>query len=243
MIAERRLDFLLWSLTVLALSLFNGRALARTQTFIGKAFDETGTLEYVEKHDVVYEGNSVLTSHTTYLGPDKSVIGYLHSEYTPLPQFCSYIFKDLRRRYEDGVRLKKDRVCLFRKVAPRTQEETLCLPKEEKQIIGQGFHHFIRSHLVSIAEGEVFHVKLVLPSRLDQAGFRILKKKTEGNYLLIRLEIDNWLIRLFAPYMDVVYERESGRLMSYEGISNVADASGRFKKVKINYSYKAFDHD
>jgi len=212
MISEKRFDFLLLSLTVLVLSLSSGRAWGRTQTFIGKAFDETGVLEYIERHDIVHEGNSVLTSHTTYVGPNKSVIGYLNSEYAPLPQFCSYIFKDLRRQYEDGVRLKEDRVCLFRKVVPEVEEETLCLPKEEKQIIGQGFHHFIRSHLDSIAEGKVFHVKLVLPSRLDQAGFRILKKKTEGNSIWIRLEIDNWLIRFFAPFMDVLYDRESGRL-------------------------------
>jgi len=240
---KRHFGFLSLSLIVLSLGLVNGIALGRTQTFIGKAFDETGALEYIEKHDIVHEGNSVLTSHTTYVGPNESVIGYLDSEYSPLPQDCSYIFKDLRRQYEDGVRLKEDRICLFRKKAPEVKEETLCLPKEKNQIIGQGFHHFIRSQLESIAEGEVFHVKLVLPSRLDQADFRILKKKMEGNALFIRLEVDNWLIRLFAPSMDVVYDIGSGRLLSYEGISNVADASGRFKKVKINYSYKPFDHD
>jgi hypothetical protein len=235
--SKTRFNLLFLLLPVLVLGLVRGMALGETQTFTGKAFDVRGALEYIEQHHITYEGKDVIKSRTTYLDEDERVIGYLHSEYTPLPQFSNYTFQDLRNQYEDGVRLETDRICLFRKEDPNAEEETVCLAKGEQQIIGQGFHHFIVTHLEAIAEGNIFHVKLALPSRLDQFSFRIRKVTKVGDNLLIRLEVDNWFLRIFVPHVDVNYERESGRLMRYEGISNVADASGRFKKVKINYFY------
>jgi hypothetical protein len=235
MMNEKRFYVVLPLLTVLVFSLAHGWAWGRTQVFTGKAFDENGALEYIEEHTITYEGAYVRNSLTTYFDADKSVIGYLQTDYMPLPQFCSYTFRDLRRQYTDGVRVETDQICLFRKEGPEAEEETHCLPKDEKQIIGQGFHHFIIRHLEAIVEGEVFHVKLVLPSRFDQLNFRIRKKEIKGKNILIRLEINNWFLRLFSPHVDVVYERKTGRLIRYEGISNVSDASGRFKKVRINY--------
>ena len=237
MTAKMLLHVISFLLTGLVIFLAHGTALGRTQTFTGKAFNGGGELAYIEKHEVTYEGKDVIKSRTTYLDPDNRIIGYLFSEYSPLPQFCNYTFKDLRNRYEDGVQVKQDQICLFRKEGTEAEEETACLPKDEKQIIGQGFHHFIVTHLDAIAKGNIFHVKLALPSRLDQYSFRIRKKDNEGNNLLICLEIDNWFFRLFAPHIDVVYEPESGRLIRYEGASNIADASGQYKEVQINYFY------
>jgi hypothetical protein len=232
-----RVILLVFFLVVQILAVLPDSVLGRTQTFTGKAFNGGGQLEYLEEHNIIYEGEKVTRSRTTYLGLDEQVIGSLTSEYAPTPRFCNYTFRDLRRQYVDGARIKTDQICLFRKKGPEGEEETVCLPMDDKQITGQGFHHFIVNQLDAIAAGEVFHVKLAFPSRLDQFGFRIRKKSIEGKNLFIRLEIDNWFLRLFTPHVDVVYERGSGRLLRYEGISNVADASGQFKKVQIKYFY------
>ena len=212
-------------------------AQAETLSFTGKARSEQGGFEYTERHAITYDGEGVVRSRTTYFDPDERVIGSLLSEYASPPQFCDYTFQDLRKQYVDGVRLEPDRICLFRRTAPDAEKETVCLPREDAQIIGQGFHHFIVTHLGAIEKGEVYHVKLALPSRLDQARFRIRKRRVEGSRLFIRLEVDNWILRLFTPHIDVIYDRESGRLLRYEGISNVADASGECKPVRIDYAY------
>ncbi|UCF02793.1 MAG: hypothetical protein JSV14_03835, partial [Deltaproteobacteria bacterium] len=103
----------------------------------------------------------------------------------------------------------------------------------------QGFHQFIVHNLERIAQGEVFHIRLILPSRLDQYEFRIRKRKVKGDTLYIRLEIDNWLLRLFAPHVDAEYDQKNRRLLRYEGISNLEDTSGKHKKVTITYSYES----
>jgi hypothetical protein len=78
-----------------------------------------------------------------------------------------------------------------------------------------------------------------LPSRLDQYEFRIRKRKINGDTLYIRLEIDNWLLRMFAPHVDAEYDLKTRHLLRYEGISNLEDAAGKHKKVSITYSYES----
>ncbi len=224
-------------LTALLLLALTTPAQAESRSFTGKAYNEDGDLVYVEQHDLTYDEEGVVASRTTYFDPEGRKIGSLVSDYAPSPQFCDYTFRDQRRGYADGVRLGDDTLCLFRQKDPGATEETRCIPREEDQIVGQGFHHFILNRLDAIAGGEIYHVKLALPSRLDQFDFRIRKTGVEGDRLEIRLESDHWFVRLFAPHINVVYDRERKRLLLYEGISNVADDSGECIPVRIRYSY------
>lgn len=208
-----------------------------TQIFVGKAVNKNGEAEYTERHEVTFEDGRVIRSKTTYLDPFNRVIGDLVSEYMPDPRLCSYDFRDMRAKYEDGVRVDGDRMRLFRKKNPSDEVESAYLPLMADQIVGQGFHHFIVLNLEAIASGEVFHVKLVMPSRLKQYKFRIRKRELEEGILYIRLEIDNWFLRLFAPHVDAEYDLKTRHLLRYDGISNLSDASGAYKNVVITYSY------
>jgi hypothetical protein len=114
--------------------------------------------------------------------------------------------------------------------------EMAYLPLMEDQIVGQGFHHFIVLNLEAIASGEVFHVKLIMPSPVKQYRFRIRKRDLDEGILYIRLEIDNWFLRLFAPHVDAEYDLKTRHLLRYDGISNLSDASGAYKKVIITYN-------
>jgi hypothetical protein len=222
---------------VLCSAVLSASASSTTITFVGKAVDESGRLQYTERHDVTYEQGQVVRSRTTYTDADNRVIGDLISEYLPTPQICSYAFRDLRARYEDGVRVADDHLLLYKKESPEAYRETASLPRQANQIVGQGFHHFLALNRESIAQGEIFHVELVLPSRLKQYSFRVRKRRVEGATLHIRLEIDNWLLRLFAPHVDCEYDLRTGRLLRYEGISNLADPSGSIMKVDITYTH------
>jgi hypothetical protein len=212
---------------------------AHGETFVGKAVNSKGTLEYVEYHTVTLKNGKVSESQTIYYDENNKKIGDLTSEYAFGPQFGSYNFRDIRAQYQDGAKVSKDRILLFRKQSPEDEIEEEYLAKEKDQIVGQGFHQFIVHNLERIAQGEVFHIRLILPSRLDQYEFRIRKRKVKGDSLYIRLEIDNWLLRLFAPHIDVEYDQKNRRLLRYEGISNLEDNSGKHKKVTITYSYES----
>jgi hypothetical protein len=209
----------------------------QTESFQGNAYDSNGNLAYIENHTVTYTDGEVVESQTVYLDQNRRLIGKLVSEYSQGPQFGSYEFQDLRARYKDGAEVQDKRIKLFRRETPDDQSETRFLPRKDNQIVGQGFHQFIRTQLEAIAAGEVFHVELVLPSQLNQYRFRIRKLKIEGDVLYVRLEIDNWILRIFAPHVDADYNLKTRQLLRYEGISNMTDAAGKHKIVTIKYSY------
>jgi hypothetical protein len=215
----------------------SGLAATDVETFTGRAVNRTGGLEYVEHHTVLYKNGKVSQSETIYYDAASEQIGDLVSNYSHGPQFGSYSFRDIRAQYEDGAKVQVDQIRLFRRASPEADLEDGFLPKEDNQIVGQGFHQFIVQNLERIAQGEIFHVRLVMPSRLDQYRFRIIKRRIEGNTLYIRLEIDNWFLRLFAPHIDTEYDLQTRRLLRYEGVSNLEDASGKHSKVTITYSY------
>lgn len=212
---------------------------AHGETFVGKAVNAQGIVEYVEYHTVTYKNGKVSESQTIYYDANNKKIGELISEYSFGPQFGSYDFRDIRAQYQDGAKVAADTIWLYRKQSPESDIDEENLLKEADQIVGQGFHQFIVYNLERIAQGEVFHIRLVLPSRLDQYEFRIRKRKVDGDTLYIRLEIDNWILRLFAPHVDAEYDLKTRRLLRYEGISNLEDTAGKNKKVTISYSYES----
>lgn len=232
-----RFDLTLLLLIAIHLSWLGAEA--HGETFVGKAVNAQGIVEYVEYHTVKYENGKVNESQTIYYDGNNNKIGELISDYAFGPQFGSYDFRDIRAQYQDGAKVSKDRILLFRKKNPEDHTEEKYLAKEKHQIVGQGFHQFIVHNLESIAHGEVIHIRLVLPSRLDQYEFRIRKRKVKGDTLYVRLEIDNWLLRLFAPYIDAEYDLRTRHLLRYEGVSNLEDNSGKHKKVTITYSYES----
>ena len=232
-----RIYLVLFFLIAMNLSWFGAEA--HGETFVGKAVNSKGTLEYVEYHSVTHQNGKVSESQTLYYDANNNKIGELISDYAFGPQFGSYDFKDIRAQYQDGAKVSLDKIRLFRKKSPEDDIEEQHVAKEKDQIVGQGFHQFIVHNLETIAQGEVFHIRLVLPSRLDQFEFRIRKRKIDGDTLYIRLEIDNWILRLFAPHVDAAYDLKTRHLLRYEGISNLEDSSGKHKKVTITYSYKS----
>jgi hypothetical protein len=229
-------DLCLYALAAILLSAVH--ASANILTFTGKAVDESGQLQYLERHSVRYADGDVIESKTVYLDESNRKIGDLISDYEQGSQYGSYIFRDLRANYKDGARVETDRIMVFRKSDPQEPLKKNALQRTANQIVGQGFNHFISENLEAIMAGQILHVRLVLPSRLNQYDFRIRGLKVENDTAYVRLEIDNWFLRLLAPHVDAEYCAITGRLLRYEGISNLTDGSGKHKKVVITYDYE-----
>jgi hypothetical protein len=230
------------SVLVLCIALSATNSLAKTISFVGRAVNKSGGFEYLERHEVTYENGRVVRSRTVYTDRHNNVIGDLVSAFLPKPHLCSYTFRDLRAQYEDGVNVLDDRLVLYKKESPEKEKETTSLPIQSNQIVGQGFHHYLAMNRSSIARGEMHHVQLVLPSRLKQYGFRVRQRMVDGGTLHVRLEIDNWFIRLFAPHMDCQYDMETGHLLRYVGVSNLMSPSASRMNVDIIYTYEKKGH-
>jgi hypothetical protein len=130
-----------------------------------------------------------------------------------------------------------DRILIYRRETPQADIKKKYLKRESTQIVGQVFHHYILSNFDALMRGDVILAKLVLPAHMDQFDIRISKNKIEDGRLQVRIEIDNWFLRLFTPHVDAEYDLANRRLLSYRGLSMIADESGKNEPVTVSYDY------
>jgi hypothetical protein len=78
-------------------------------------------------------------------------------------------------------------------------------------------------------------MKLIFPSKLDYYSFRIRPLDTTENILRLRLEFDSWIIRLFAPHLDITYDKKKRKIVEYFGPSNILTDKGEIQNVYIFY--------
>ncbi|MGD8286902.1 MAG: hypothetical protein PVG08_22485 [Desulfobacterales bacterium] len=205
---------------------------------IGKAYNLKGELEYIEHHTVRYKNDQIVGITTIFLDAEFKKIGDLISDFSKGSQYGSYKLTDIRQQYSDGARVETDRITLFHRKNPKAALKTKTLPLDSRQIVGQGFNQFIVANVDALIRGEELRMKLVLPSKLDQYDVCIRKTKTEGNILHIRVEMENWFLKLFAPHLDAEYDLRLKRLLRYDGISMIADSKGKNAQVSISYEYE-----
>jgi len=53
------------------------------------------------------------------------------------------------------------------------------------------------------------------------------------------IEVGNGLLQPSSPRPELRYERETGRLLSYRGVSNLLDADQGVQNVAIDYRYSS----
>jgi hypothetical protein len=175
--------------------------------------------------------------NTVYYDAELNKIGALISDFSQGSQVGSYDFKDDRLQYEDGARVMAEKILIYRKETPEADLKEKYLQREPGQIVGQGFHPFIQENLDNLVKGDVLSAKLVLPAQMDQFNIRIYNENFENGRMRVRIEMDNWFLRLFAPHVEAVYDINSRKLLSYRGVSVVANASGKTVPVTISYEY------
>lgn len=205
--------------------------------FTGEARLKSGELFYQEQHQEFYEGKDLKKAQTVYLDASGKKIAELTSVYSGSQGIPEYRYHDLRSGYEDGVEIRSDRVIVFKRASSSASREAVEFSITPQLVSGQGFNHLVRNSLEQLISAGPLHVKLVLPSRLDYFQFRARIREANDREVQVRFEIDNWILRLFASHLDLVYERNTKRLLRYDGISNIEDATGQHPFVTITYQY------
>lgn len=106
-------------------------------------------------------------------------------------------------------------------------------------MLGQGFNQFLIANLDGIAAGEVIRAKLVLPAKQDQFDVVIRKDRIDDHLMQIRVDVDSWFLKLFVPHIEVVFDLDTRRLLSYRGVSMVTNESGQTTRVTVAYDYRS----
>jgi hypothetical protein len=175
--------------------------------------------------------------NTIFYDANYQRIGEFASDFSAGFQLGSYDFKDERTQYADGAKVLPNQILIYCKETPEAAIKEKFLKRNADQIVGQGFHPFIQANLPKLVKGDVISAKLVLPAQMDQFDVRIRKGNLEEGRMKVRIELDNWFLRLFAPHIEAEYDISTRQLLSYQGVSLIADASGKNVPVTISYDY------
>lgn len=211
------------------------------ERFDGEARGPTGKVSYLEKHRVSYEDGRVRRMETDYSDAAGKPIARLVTIFANGPQTPESRFEDFRSGKSEGARVADGKITLWhRNKGSADSEASREFTLGNDALIGQGFHHAVRLRLNELATGKNLHYRLYLPIRLDWYSFKVQKlggAEAPGQ-LRLRLASENFLIRMVAPHIETVYETSTGRLVRYEGPSNLEDDTGHRQIVAITYRYE-----
>lgn len=205
---------------------------ARTSE-IGLAKNDAGVVVYTEKHVITYKDQKLESSNTEYLNASGKLIATMTSDYRQSVSMPTYNFTDLRFGTTEGLRFQDGKYVVYNQ-KEKSAEKTAPLEKTSGVYSCQGWHYYLTQNLQQLERGDITLVLLV-PSRLDTFTFRVLKNSSNGDELFASLRLDNWLLNLFAPTIELVYSKGKKSLVRYQGISNITTDSGESQNVTITY--------
>lgn len=210
------------------------------EVFQGVARDERGEIAYTEEHRMIYQDGRPQRNETRYRDVQGQEIAVLKSNFTTHPYVPSYSFEDRRFGRQDGTFVDGAWVKIYGRTdqnAPVQQERVRL---EENMVTGQGLHMYLRDHMDQLSKGdEIRQVRFLVPLEGRDFVFRIRRLDTpsEPQTVGFNIEADSWLLRLVAPKLEVRYDRETRRLLSYRGASNLLNADQGVQNVTITYRY------
>jgi len=191
---------------------------------------------------MIYENGRPQRNETRYRDAKGDEIAVLKSNFTTHPYVPSYSFEDRRFGRQDGTFVDGNWVKIYGRAdqnAPVQQDQ---IRLENDMVTGQGLHVYLRDHLDELAEGDAIRqVRFLVPLEGRDFVFRIRRLNAPGapDVAAFNIEADSWLLRLFAPTLEVRYDRATRRLLSYRGASNLLGAGRNVQNVTITYRYSS----
>lgn len=227
-------------LLIIFFSFISLNAFPKTQKLIGKAYNKDGKLLYIEKHEYQYDLKAI-SSDVKYFRPDsKSAFAELSVDFSPSQTLPNSKFIVHRTGKMDEISWVIDAKKV--KVIAKNNKDSELLGREFKVesdlISAHGINHFIIAHFdqLSTVDGSK-EFKLIVPPRQVAYDFKIKSSAINEKELVLTVNISNWLMRLFAPSIKLIYEKTSKRFIRFEGSSNLAAEDGIGQDVIVEFTY------
>ena len=207
------------------------------EQYWGVAKDSEGKVVYREKHTTRYMNGRILTSVTNYIDPDGREIAMMESNYERSVPMPTYVFKDYRRKYEEGLRFRDGKYYIFNRDPKRGEKEKL-LGDTKNVYSCQGWHYYVVNHLEELEKDQAFTLKLIFPNKLRSYPFRIEKVSSSEDTMHVKVRFANRVISWLVPHLDLVYNKKERKLIEFQGVSNIFDADDNLQDVRIAYYEK-----
>lgn len=229
------------ALATLAALLMSARPFEETTTdkYVGYAYNEgSDNLLYTEEFTDRFIDGKHLETLTDYFDPShkkiaQRLLDFRQSKYAP-----DFKTEDLRSGYMEGAEIVGDKVRLFNRKDKdsKINEKTMSIP--QPFVVDGGFNQFIKANWSKLEKGEVITFNFAIPARLDYFTLRAVKVETTGTEMKVKVEPDKAILRWIASPIIVQYSKDTRRIMSYQGQSNISDANGNNFEMRLVYPKK-----
>ncbi|MDY7093570.1 MAG: hypothetical protein SX243_11430 [Acidobacteriota bacterium] len=202
---------------------------------------ETGAELYSEHHRERWRGDRLVGASVEYRKPGGEVFATKHLSYEAGVITPSFEMEDHRSGYREGAEVDGGEVLLFAQKPAKTVAEKERVELPATAVIDAGFAYFVTRHWDRLAAGETVPLDFAVPARQRFVAFRALK--TDGGAyqdrpaLRVRMEPGNPVFRLLVDPIDLIFDRETRRLLVFEGLSNIEDDDGDSLDVRIVFDY------
>jgi hypothetical protein len=206
---------------------------------ISHAYDlKTGQYIYSEYHFEHYVNGRHTHSIVEYRTPDRvlarKTISFAQSRTAP-----DFRLEDLRSGYVEGAQAVPGGYKLFMRKdrSQPVREKVISIPSPA--VIDGGFDYFVRDNLARLSSGE--RMTIHFGSSYQQDFFRFdVYKTADGEFkgrraVFLNVEISNFLLKGLVDPIKLVYDASSGRLLSFSGVSNVNDETGKSYRARIDF--------
>lgn len=202
---------------------------------------ETGAPVYREQHEPRVEDGRLLGDTVVYRGEDGAVIARKHVDFAAHPLHPSFELVDRRTGYVEGLaQPSRGRVTLYHRKPGQSGRERRTLDAPEGLVADAGFDVLVFRHMEALRSGRTLTFPFAVPSRLDTIDFRlrrVARRRVLGREaVVIRMEPESMLLRWLVDPIEVSYAADTGRLLRYEGLSNIPDPArdGNYR-VRIDF--------
>lgn len=200
-----------------------------------------GKLVYTEKHKVTFDSaQKPVRAKTEYIDPSQKVIATMETEFGNSISAPDHVFKNLRSEHIHGIKYTESNTVLYfsdKGAAEKSKNFPREFDKNFLAVGGQGLFYYLRENYSEVQKRKRIPLKFLIPGRLDVYDFELELKGEKEGVAHIELHIKNWILRIFAPKLDVYYDINNKRLVSYQGLSNITDEKGQTQVVNITYKY------
>ena len=206
-------------------------------TFTGEAFGlKSGNLLYRETHQLILNDGRPVSGLVEYVDTEGELIARKTNRYHALPATTDFDLQDSRSDYREQAILNQEDWTLSRTENGQTERNTPGKPKYQA-VVDAGFDEFVRQHWDTLLAGDTVPFSFAVPARLDWIDFRLIPRKVTDTTLTVEMKLKSRMLAWLLDPIRLTYDRDTRRLLTYRGLTNIRDANGEGIHAEIRYHY------
>jgi hypothetical protein len=204
---------------------------------------KTGEKVFVETGRMDFSGDYLRSGQVDFTDGGGKVFTRQKINVHNHPAAPDYALEDLRDGHREGVTRSASGYEIFFKKDAAAPEEKIRLNIPEGEIPAvtfPGFSNFVRQNWDTLVAAKPVYFYLILPTQRDYYRFRLVKDAVTGEgdnqTVHFRIELGNFLLRIFVDVIRISFDVRLKRLVRYEGIHFIRDLP-KFLGRKIRVAY------